>query len=46
MIAEPLSAGELITTGTLTEAMQAKPGETWRTQFHGIALNPLRLSIS
>lgn len=43
---EPLHAGELVTTGTLTEAMPAKTGETWRARFHGIALSPLQLSIS
>ncbi|MCB1503454.1 MAG: hydratase [Hyphomicrobiaceae bacterium] len=42
-ICEPLVAGEFVTTGTLTEAMPAHPGETWSAQFEGIALAPLQL---
>lgn len=42
-ICEPLRAGELVTTGTLTEAMPAVPGETWTAGFQGIALKPLLL---
>lgn len=34
----PLGAGELVTTGTLTAAHPARPGETWHTELHGIAL--------
>lgn len=40
---EPLGAGELVTTGTLTEAMPARPGETWCARFDGIELKPLQL---
>jgi len=40
---EPLRAGELVTTGTLTEAMPAVPGEHWTARFHGIDLKPLHL---
>ena len=35
-VCEPLRAGELVTTGTLTEAMPAQVGETWRARFQGI----------
>jgi 2-oxo-3-hexenedioate decarboxylase len=38
----PLAAGEIITTGTLTDAHPVAPGETWRTElsgFHGLALS-------
>lgn len=42
-VSEPLRAGELVTTGTLTEAMPAVPGETWTARFVGIDLKPLRL---
>lgn len=42
---EPLHAGELVTTGTLTEAMPARAGETWAARFEGIDLMPLRLSF-
>ena len=29
---EPLEAGELVTTGTLTEAMPARAGDLWTTE--------------
>jgi len=41
----PLRSGELITTGTLTEAMPVKPGQTWSTQLTGIDLPGLRLRL-
>lgn len=40
----PLAAGEIITTGTLTEAMPLKAGQTWTTALNGIALEGLQLS--
>jgi len=33
---EPLSAGEVITTGTLTAAMPVSPGETWTSRYEGL----------
>jgi 2-keto-4-pentenoate hydratase len=33
---EPLAAGEIITTGTLTAAMPVKPGETWTSEYEGL----------
>ncbi|MEZ5788835.1 MAG: hydratase [Xanthobacteraceae bacterium] len=42
-VSAPIRAGELVTTGTLTEAMPAVPGETWTAHFAGIDLKPLRL---
>jgi 2-keto-4-pentenoate hydratase len=33
---EPLAAGEIITTGTLTPAMPIKPGETWSSRYDGL----------
>src|SRR5882762_6873946 len=33
---EPLRPGELVTTGTLTEAMPAIPGQNWATKLAGI----------
>ena len=42
---EPLRAGELVTTGTLTEAMPAVSGETWYAKFSGIDLEPLQLEF-
>ena len=35
---EPLAAGDMVSTGTLTDAAPVAPGETWSTQFAGIAL--------
>jgi 2-keto-4-pentenoate hydratase len=32
----PLAAGEIITTGTLTDAHPVAPGETWRTELDGL----------
>lgn len=42
---QPLRAGELVTTGTLTEAMPARSGETWTVRFQGINLTPLQLGF-
>ena len=36
--AEPLRAGDLVTTGTLTSALTVRAGETWSTQIEGIGL--------
>ena len=33
---EPLAAGEIITTGTLTAAMPIQPGETWSSRYEGL----------
>jgi 2-keto-4-pentenoate hydratase len=33
---EPLAAGEVITTGTLTAAMPIKAGETWSSRYDGL----------
>jgi 2-keto-4-pentenoate hydratase len=33
---EPLAAGEIITTGTLTAAMPIKAGETWSSRYEGL----------
>ena len=40
---EPLAAGEIVTTGTLTAALPVRPGETWRTALEGIALPGLEI---
>jgi 2-oxo-3-hexenedioate decarboxylase len=39
----PLAAGELITTGTLTDAMPVVTGETWSTRIDGLPLTGLEL---
>jgi 2-oxo-3-hexenedioate decarboxylase len=41
--AEPLRAGEIITTGVLTDAHPVAPGETWRTQIEGLPLQGLEI---
>lgn len=44
--AEPLAAGEIITTGTITPAPQVTPGQTWHTTVDGINLPTLTLSFT
>jgi 2-oxo-3-hexenedioate decarboxylase len=41
----PLAAGEIITTGTLTDAMPIAAGQSWSTTVSGIALDGLRLQV-
>ncbi|MFN0113535.1 MAG: 2-keto-4-pentenoate hydratase [Paracoccaceae bacterium] len=43
--APPLSPGEVITTGTLTDAHSVTRGEVWDTVFHGIPLDGLQISF-
>ncbi len=33
---DPLTAGEIITTGTLTAALPVKAGETWQSSYEGL----------
>jgi 2-keto-4-pentenoate hydratase len=35
---EPIEAGEIVTTGTLTDAMPIAPGETWSTRLYGLGI--------
>jgi 2-oxo-3-hexenedioate decarboxylase len=42
----PVSAGEIVTTGTLTAALPVRPGETWRTTLAGIELPGLTLTLT
>ena len=44
--ADPLEAGEIITTGTLTPAMPIGPGETWRSTYDGLALGGLTIALT
>lgn len=39
----PLAAGEIVSTGTLTQALPVKPGETWMTKLSGISLDEISL---
>ena len=41
----PLAAGEIITTGTLTDAYPIEPGQTWTTAFSGVSLPGLTVSF-
>ncbi len=42
---DPLDAGELVSSGTLTESKRIAPGETWTAVVDGIDLPPLTLQI-
>jgi 2-keto-4-pentenoate hydratase len=39
----PVGAGEVVTTGTLTDAYPVAAGETWHTRIEGIELPGLEL---
>jgi 2-oxo-3-hexenedioate decarboxylase len=41
----PLEAGEIITTGTLTDAMPIVAGQRWSTQLEGIALDGIAVAF-
>jgi 2-oxo-3-hexenedioate decarboxylase len=41
----PLAAGEVVTTGTLTNAYPIKPGENWATRTTGLPLSDVRLAF-
>ncbi len=44
---EPLAAGEVITTGTLTAAMPIRPGEIWSSSYEGLpGVKGLTLSVT
>ena len=42
----PLTAGEIITTGTLTSALPIRPGEHWASEYTGIPVTGLRLTFT
>ena len=42
----PLSAGEIITTGTVTRAFPVAPGEHWHTEVHGLALPGMAIDFT
>ena len=44
--APPLAAGEIVTTGTLTDAHPVAPGETWHTQIEGLPLRGLTVRFT
>jgi 2-keto-4-pentenoate hydratase len=43
--APALAAGEIVSTGTLTDAYPVAPGETWSTVFDGLPLDGLEVSF-
>ena len=45
-LADPVRAGEIVTTGTLTRALPVSPGEVWETRLDGIALGGLRMQLA
>jgi 2-oxo-3-hexenedioate decarboxylase len=44
--AQPLAAGEVISTGTLTDAHPVAPGEIWSTQLSGLPLAGLTIRFT
>ncbi len=42
---EPLSAGELVSSGTLTAGHLAKPGDAWTVEVEGLPLPALTLTV-
>jgi 2-oxo-3-hexenedioate decarboxylase len=42
---EPLAAGDLVSSGTLTESTLIQPGATWTASVEGIALPTLALAL-
>jgi 2-oxo-3-hexenedioate decarboxylase len=43
--AEPLAAGEIVTTGTLTPAMPIQPAQRWQSVLGGLELRGLSLTL-
>jgi 2-oxo-3-hexenedioate decarboxylase len=41
----PLAAGEVITTGTLTDAWPVKPGQTWSSYYGDLGIGGLTLAL-
>ncbi len=42
----PLAAGEIVTTGTITDAWPVKPGETWSSDYGALGLEGLTVTFS
>ena len=43
---EPLRAGDVVTTGTLTQALAAAPGELWRARVQGIPFADIEVRLT
>jgi 2-keto-4-pentenoate hydratase len=44
--AEPLAAGDLVSSGTLTDSTPIQPGATWTASVEGLALSTLALTLT
>jgi 2-oxo-3-hexenedioate decarboxylase len=44
--AEPLAAGDLVSSGTLTESKLIAAGDTWSAQVEGLELAPLTIRLA
>ncbi len=42
----PLAAGEIVTTGTMTDAHPVRAGERWSTDLHGFAVRGLEIRFT
>ena len=43
---QPLAAGEVVSTGTITDALPVKPGETWSTEISGLPVQNLTITYT
>jgi 2-oxo-3-hexenedioate decarboxylase len=43
---EPIAAGEIVTTGTLTDAQPVQPGEAWSTELRGIPVDGIAVRFA
>ena len=43
---EPLAAGEIVTTGTVTDAWPVKSGDTWQSHYESLGLEGLSLRLT
>ena len=43
---EPLAAGEIVTTGTITDAVYVSAGEVWTSDYRGLGLSGLQIEIA
>jgi len=42
----PLGAGEIVTTGTITDAWPIAPGERWTAEYGALGVDGLTLDFS
>ena len=46
LLASPLAAGEIISTGTLTSGHSTAEGDSWTAEVTGLVVPPLTLRLS